>query len=104
MLHLRRNCREIAEVSVRDVQNKILEAGGYLLPYLDVPVDSPLFASLQRLGSTGIMKGVGRNVEWSNQTWFRADALLVKNEDVYKRQDKPQPHLLRLFPEHYVLP
>lgn len=80
--------KKIAEVSVRDVQNKILEAGGYLLPYLDVPVDSPLFASLQRIGSTGIMKGVGRNVEWSNQTWFRADALLVKNElqglsDVY---------------------
>ena len=80
--------KKIAEVSVRDVQNKILEAGGYLLPYLDVPVDSPLFASLQRIGSTGIMKGVGRNVEWSNQTWFRADALLVKDElqglsDVY---------------------
>lgn len=84
--------KKIAEVSVRDVQNKILEARGYLLPYLDVPVDSPLFESLQRVGSTGIMKGVGRNVEWSNQTWFRADTLLLMNElqglsDVYSSID-----------------
>lgn len=80
--------KKIADVSVRDVQNEILEAGGYLLPYLDVPVDSHLFKSLQRIGSTGIMKGVGKNVEWSNQTWFRADTLLLMNElqgisDVY---------------------
>ena len=84
--------KKIAEVSVRDVQNKVLEAGGYLLPYLDVPVNSPLFKSMQRIGSTGIMKGVGRNVEWSNQTWFRADTLLLANElqglsDVYSNVD-----------------
>lgn len=34
------------------------------------------------------MKGGGRNVGWSNQTWFRADTLLLMNElqglaDVY---------------------
>lgn len=72
--------KKIADVSVRDVQEKILEAGGYLLPYLDVPVNSPLFKPLQRIGATGIMKGIGRNVGWSNQTWFRADTLLLMNE------------------------
>lgn len=72
--------KKIADVSVRDVQNRILEAGGYLLPYLDVPVDSPLFKPLQRVGSTGIMRGVGRNVEWTNQTWFRTDTLLLMSE------------------------
>lgn len=80
--------KKIADVKVRDVQDAILAAGGYLLPYLDVPVESPLFKSLQRVGATGIMKGVGRNVGWSNQTWFRADTLLLMNElqglaDVY---------------------
>lgn len=80
--------KKIADVSVRDVQDEILDAGGYLLPYLDVEVDSPLFKPLQRVGSTGIMRGIGRNVEWSNQTWFRSDTLLLRNElqgisDVY---------------------
>ena len=72
--------KNIREVSVRDVQNAILDAKGYLLPYLDVPVESALFKPLQRIGATGILKGVGRNVEWSNQTWFRADTLLLASE------------------------
>lgn len=83
-----RNNQKIAEVPVRDVQNAILSAKGYLLPYLDVPVSDPKFASYQRIGSTGILKGIGKNVEWSNQTWLRADTVLLASElqelaDVY---------------------
>lgn len=63
---------KVSDVQVREVQNALLEAGGYLLPYLDVPVDHPWFKSLQRIGATGIMKGAGRSQGWSNQTWFRA--------------------------------
>ena len=44
--------------------------GAYLLPYLDVPKDHPRFKVYQRIGSTGIMKGIGMNVGWENQTWF----------------------------------
>ncbi|MDZ7633978.1 MAG: FAD-dependent oxidoreductase [Bacteroidales bacterium] len=62
----------IADVPVRDVQNVLLDAGGYLLPFLDVPRDHEWYKSLQRIGSTGIMKGVGKNSGWSNQTFFRA--------------------------------
>lgn len=72
--------KNIKEVSVRDVQNAILDAKGYLLPYLDVSVESALFKPLQRIGSTGILKGVGRNVEWSNQTWLRTDTVLLASE------------------------
>lgn len=70
----------VDEVEVRDVQNAILAAKGYLLPYLDVPVSDVRFQSYQRIGSTGILKGVGRNVEWSNQTWLRADTVLLTSE------------------------
>ena len=80
--------KDIREVSVRSVQNAILSAGGFLLPYLDVKVDNPLFKPYQRIGSTGILKGVGKHVDWSNQTWLRADTLLLTSEldglkDVY---------------------
>lgn len=70
----------VSEVPVRDVQNAILNANGYLLPYLDVPVSDPKFKPYQRIGSTGILKGIGKNVEWSNQTWLRADTLLLSSE------------------------
>jgi hypothetical protein len=80
--------KNIRDVSVRNVQNVILDAGGYLLPFLDVEVSSPLFKPYQRIGSTGILKGVGKPVDWSNQTWLRADTILLTSEldglkDVY---------------------
>lgn len=65
-----------SEVPVRDVQQVLLEANGYLLPYLDLPPGDEHFKALQRIGSTGILRGRGLNVGWSNQTWFDADSTL----------------------------
>lgn len=83
-----RQQKPIAEVSVRDVQNVILESNGYLLPFLDVPLSDKRFKAYQRIGSTGILKGVGKSVEWKNQTWLRADTVLLQSDlegmrDVY---------------------
>ena len=58
---------------VRDVQRALLEAGAFLLPYLDVPPDHPQFARIQRVGATGILKGKGVPHQWANQTWFYPD-------------------------------
>ena len=83
---------KVRNVNVRDVQNVILEAGGYLLPYLDVEVNNMAFKSFQRIGATGILKGVGKSEGWSNQTWLRTDMLLLSSElkglrDVYPNGD-----------------
>ncbi len=67
-----------AKVSVRKVQNRLLEQGAYLLPYLDVPKDHPRFKVYQRIGATGILKGTGMNVGWENQTWFFPDKELTQ--------------------------
>lgn len=64
---------EPADVPVRKVQQAILDAGGYLLPYLDLTPDHPDFAAMQRIGVTGILRGRGANVGWENQSWFDAD-------------------------------
>lgn len=72
--------KPISQVGVRQVQQVILDAKGYLLPYLDVPVDDVCFQSYQRIGSTGILKGEGRNVDWSNQTWLRVNDVLLTSE------------------------
>lgn len=72
--------KEVRDIPVRDVQRVILDANGYLLPYLDVPVGTPLFKPLQRIGSTGILHGTGFNVDWSNQTWLYIDNPLVADD------------------------
>lgn len=72
--------KAIADVSVRDVQNELLNAGGYLLPYLDLKKEDIHFKAVQRIGSTGILKGIGMNVGWSNETWFRTDSILLADE------------------------
>ena len=69
----------VKAVSVRDVQSVLLDAGGYIMPYLDLPKSHPHFKAVQRIGATGILRGEGRNVGWENQTWFRtADPLLAE--------------------------
>jgi hypothetical protein len=67
-------------VSVHEVQRTLLDAGGYLQPYLDVPKSDPSFKSMQRIGVMGILHGLGKNVSWQNETWFRADTLLLSKE------------------------
>lgn len=64
---------DVADVPVRRVQEAMLDAGGYLLPYLDLPAGDPRFKAMQRIGVTGIIKGRGANVGWENQTWFDAN-------------------------------
>ena len=67
----------LKEVSVREVQQQLLETGNYLLPYLDVPKTSPLFKPLQRIGVTGLLEGEGKSVDWSNVTWLHTDRNLT---------------------------
>ena len=58
------------ELNIRHIQSLILENGGYIQPYLDVEKTHPHFKAFQRIGSTGILRGKGINVGWSNQNWF----------------------------------
>lgn len=72
--------KPVREVSVRDVQRAMLENGAYILPYLDVEKSDKYFLAYQRIGATGILKGIGKNVEWSNETWLRVNDPLRTNE------------------------
>lgn len=69
-----------SEVSVRKVQKAILDARGYIMPFLDVDKADKRFMPYQRIGAAGILRGEGRNVGWSNQTWLRADEPLLLGE------------------------
>jgi hypothetical protein len=79
--------KKVRSVSIRRVQTKLLAAGCYIMPYLDLPKEHRHFKALQRIGATGILRGEGRNIGWANQTWFRADDPLLAAEiytsDIY---------------------
>ena len=74
--------KDVKKVGVRQVQEALLDAGCYIMPYLDLPKNDRHFKALQRIGATGILQGEGRNVGWANQTLFRADDPLMA-EDVH---------------------
>lgn len=74
------SAKPVASVPVRDVQNALLDAGCYLLPYLDVPNDSDMFRPLQRVGATGILKGESISQGWSNSTWMHTDSILMTDD------------------------
>lgn len=62
------------KVAVRDVQKALLASGAYLMPYNDVKPSHPQFAAIQRVGATGILKGVPTPYQWANRTWFYPDS------------------------------
>lgn len=67
-------------VSIREVQNQLLEAGAFLMPYSDISIDAYGFYAMQRVGATGILKGEGKNVGWENHTHIYPNKLLTSND------------------------
>jgi hypothetical protein len=65
------------QVKVRDVQNDLLNAGAYIMPYIDVPFNHPQFVAIQKTGASGILRGKGVPYKWANQTWFYPDSNVV---------------------------
>ncbi len=67
-------------VSIRAVQNNLLNAGAFIMPYIDVPFDHPFFIAIQKIGATGILKGTGIPYKWANQTWFYPDSTITAQD------------------------
>ena len=69
-------------VPVRLVQNKLLNAGAYIMPYIDATSEHSYFKAIQKIGATGILKGTGIPFKWANQTWFYPDSTITENKFV----------------------
>lgn len=66
-----------AKVPVRRVQDALLSAEAYLMPYADVLPTDQYFTSIQRVGATGFLKGTGQPNAWANRTWFYPDSTIL---------------------------
>lgn len=68
------------EVSVRAVQECLLEGSGYLLPLRDLPTSDERFKPLQRMAVSGILPLRGEHVGWENLSWADIDRTISQAE------------------------
>lgn len=74
--------KPLSEVSVRRVQQVLLEQNAYIMPFLDMNPSQPHFQAMQKAGAAGIFRGEGVPYLWANQTWFYPDRLATEYEVV----------------------
>lgn len=67
---------------IREVQQVLLQAKCYLMPYVDVRPDDPYWEVIQKAGATGILKGTGKADGWANKTYFFPDSAVAYYEFV----------------------
>jgi FAD dependent oxidoreductase len=72
--------KSIRDVAVRDVQAELLKLKCYLMPFVDVKPDDPNWEAIQKVGVTGILKGVGKAEGWANKMFFYPDSLVTLSE------------------------
>jgi len=67
------------QVSVRRIQEILLNANCYLMPFIDVAKNDPAWNAVQKVGLTGILKGKGIAEHWANKTLFYPDSTISEN-------------------------
>jgi len=70
------NNQQPREADVRAVQQKLLDAKCYIMPYVDVNPESLYWQAVQHVGATGILKGFGKPEGWENKTFFYPDSVI----------------------------
>ena len=67
------------DIPIRRLQQRLLDANCWLLPFIDVPPAHPYFLAIQRIGLSSGLRGKGIPYQWANQTWFYPDSLIQAN-------------------------
>jgi len=75
-----RNNQNVRDVSIRNVQQTLLDAGAYLMPLVDVNPSDRDFQAIQRVTASGILKVKGESYKWANRTWFYPDTTITVKE------------------------
>lgn len=76
---VKRNC-SVRSVPVNAIQDALIRDKAYILPYLDAGPEDKDFEVIQRIGASGILRGTGRSVDWSNETLFRTEEVTTEEE------------------------
>jgi len=74
------------KLDARSIQGELLQYGARLVPFVDVPINSPHFAAIQRVGATGVL--IGRS---------DADGRLAFDPESFVTAEEIKPVLNQLF-------
>jgi hypothetical protein len=66
----------IKDIPIRKLQNILLDANGYIMPYKDVSQNDINFKPIQKIGATGLIRGKGASEGWTNSTYFQPNELV----------------------------
>lgn len=72
--------KEVREVSIRKVQQSLLNQKAYITPLFDVKPTDTDFETIQKIAVTGILKTKGESYKWANRTWFSPNASITIQE------------------------
>jgi hypothetical protein len=62
--------------NIRAVQQLLLDAHCYLMPYVDVLPNDPHWEAIQKAGATGLLQGKGISSGWANKMYFYPDSTI----------------------------
>jgi ribulose 1,5-bisphosphate synthetase/thiazole synthase len=71
--------QQARQVSIRRIQQTLLNNKTCLMPYIDAGINHPQFVAIQKVGATGLLRGKGIPYQWANQTWFYPDSIVDAN-------------------------
>lgn len=71
---------ELRNIPVRIVQDELLKAKAYLMPFTDVKPEHQHWEAIQKIGATGILRGTGKAEGWGNKMFFYPDSLVRREE------------------------
>jgi len=86
--------KALDQVSVREVQQLLLNQNAYIMPFIDVNPEMKSFQAIQKAGAAGIFRGEGVPYLWANQTWFYPGRAVTEYElilglkPIYSELDK----------------
>jgi hypothetical protein len=67
-------------MEVRKIQQALLNMHCYIMPYCDVDPTDPAWEAIQKTGAMGLLKGVGKSIDWENKTYFYPDSAILGEE------------------------
>jgi len=68
------------QLSIASLQQNLLDAGCWLMPFIDTRPADWFFQAAQKAGITGRIRGHGVPYKWANQTWFYPDSTMLRSE------------------------
>lgn len=68
------------DISVRNVQQVLLNNNVYIMPLFDVAPTDAEFAAIQKISATGIIRTTGEAFQWANRTWFYPEKTISEKE------------------------